>query len=200
MGVLKDTEDMMKTSKIIKNILGIVNLTGRSGLQKTIASVNFEENVAGIVLDVSPTKIPADGISISSVIIKIKDNNENFITSPDGWIVEMSTTLGTLTNPVNIAPGMLSGIAILTSGNKTGTATITATMGTFRSEKKVVFEELPERYCMHCGDPMKRDMKSCPNCKKTPPSNAEIKECYSCNSIIPASAGFCDRCGAKQPV
>jgi len=53
---------------------------------------------------------------------------------------------------------------------------------------------------MHCGDPLKRGMETCPNCKKTPPPNNEIKECNSCQTVIPAGASFCDRCGAKQPV
>ena|SRR3990172_10368262 len=175
-------------------------IKGRSGIQKAQVKVNFVGNVEELVLEISPTKIPADGISISSVVIKVKDRKGNFIKSLDEWIVEMSTTLGTITNPVNIPPGTFSGIAILTSGKETGIATVRATLGTLQNEKDVVIEELPERYCMNCGDPLKRDMNTCPNCKKTPVSCNEIKECNSCTSIIPAKAMFCDRCGAKQPV
>ncbi|MDO8724769.1 MAG: invasin domain 3-containing protein [Candidatus Methanoperedens sp.] len=182
------------------NICGLVSLKGRSGIQKAHARVNFIGNVEELVLEISPTKIPADGISISSVVIKVKDRKGNFITSQDEWIVEMSTTLGTITNPVKISPGTFSGIAILTSGKETGIATVRATLGTLHSEKDVVIEELPERYCMNCGDPLKRDLNTCPNCKKTQISDNEIKECNSCTSIIPANAMFCDRCGAKQPV
>ncbi len=182
------------------NICGFVSLNGKSGIQKAQARVNFVSNVTELVLEISPSKIPADGISISSVVIKVKDNRGNFITSLDEWIVEMSTTLGTITNPVMIPPGSISGIAILTSGKETGIATVGAMLGTIHSEKDVVIEELAERYCMNCGDPLKRDMNTCPNCKKSPLSGNEIKECNSCASIIPAKAMFCDRCGAKQPV
>ncbi|GFO98080.1 hypothetical protein ig2599ANME_2296 [groundwater metagenome] len=52
--------------------------------------------MAGLVLEVSPTTIPADGISISSVVIKVKDDKGNFITFLGEWAVEMTTTLGTL--------------------------------------------------------------------------------------------------------
>lgn len=182
------------------NICGAVLLTGRSGIQKAQARVNFVSSVGELVLEISPAKIPADGISISSVVIKVKDNSGNFITSLDEWVVEMSTTLGTITNPVTIHPGTFSGIAILTSGKETGIATIRASLGTIHSEKNVQIEELAQRYCMNCGDPLKRDLNTCPNCKKNPPSGNEIKECNSCASIIPSIAMFCDRCGAKQPV
>ena len=182
------------------NTCGFVSLNGRSGIQNAHARINFVNNVAGLVLEISPAKIPADGISISSVVIKVKDHKGNFITSVDEWIVNMSTTLGTITNPVMISPGTISGIAILTSGKETGIATVRATLGTIHSEKNVVIEDLVERYCMNCGDPLKRDMRTCPNCRKIPPSSNEIKECNSCASIIPAIATFCDRCGARQPV
>ncbi len=182
------------------NICGLVSLKGRSGIQKAQVRVIFVGNVEELVLEISPANIPADGISISSVVIKVKDRRGNFITSLDEWIVEMSTTFGTITNPVMIPPGTFSGIAIFTSGKETGIATVRATLGTIHSEKNVVIEELAERYCMNCGDPLNRDMNICPNCKKPPPSGNEIKECNSCNSIIPAIAMFCDRCGARQPV
>ena len=182
------------------NICGLVSLKGRSGIQKAKAKVNFVGNIEELVLEISPVKIPADGISISSLVVKVKDRKGNFITSLDEWVIEMSTTLGTITNPVNIPPGTFSGIALLTSGKETGIATVRATLGTIHNERNVVIEELPERYCMNCGDPLKRNMDTCPNCKKPPVSCNEIKECNSCASIIPAKAMFCDRCGAKQPV
>ncbi len=193
----KDCAEAILTSS---NICGLVYITARSGFQKARATVNFAGNLAGIVMEVSPAKIPADGISISSVIIKIIDDKGNFITSLDEWTVEMTATLGTITTPVIIPAGTISGIAILTSSKTIGTATVTATMGKLHREKKVVFEELPDRYCMHCGDPLKSEMKICPGCKKTSPPDNELKECNSCGGMIPASALFCDKCGAKQPV
>ncbi len=198
--VIPEGKDSAETILTSSHICGLVYITARSGFQKARTTVNFAGNIAGIVMEVSPAKIPADGISISSVVIKITDDKGNFITSLDEWGVEMTTTLGTITTPVKIPPGTLSGIGILTSCKTIGTATVTAAMGKLHSEKKVVFEELPDRYCMHCGDALKRDMKICPGCKKTPPPDNEIKECNSCSGIIPASALFCDKCGAKQPV
>jgi hypothetical protein len=181
-------------------VCGIVTLTAQSGIQKAIAKVNFAGNMGELVLEVSPTNIPADGTSISSVIIKVKDDKGNFITSLGEWTFEMTTTLGTISTPVIMPPGTLSGIAILTSEKKTGTATVKATMGGLHSEKKVIFEVLPERFCMNCGEPLKRELNTCPNCKKTAPANTEIKDCNSCQTVIPATASYCDRCGAKQPV
>ncbi len=182
------------------HVCGLVTLTARSGIQKAIAKVNFSGNMAELVLEVSPKMIPADGLSISSVVIKVKDDKGNFITSLGEWVVEMTTTLGTVSSPVIIPPGILSGIAILTSEKKAGTATVNATMGALHCEKKVVFEVLPERFCMNCGDPLSREIETCPNCKKTAPQDTEIKECNSCQTVIPSKASFCDRCGAKQPV
>lgn len=198
--VVQKGKDSIEAALPSSHVCGIVKLTAQSGIQKSSAEVNFAGNMGEMVLEVSPTKIPADGISISSVVIKVKDDKGNFITSLGEWVVEMSTTLGTISSPVVIPPGTLSGIAILTSEKKTGTATVKATMGGLHAEKKVIFEELPERYCMHCGDPLKRGMEICTNCKKSPPQSNEIKECNSCQTVIPATASFCDRCGAKQPV
>ncbi|MBU4075783.1 MAG: PKD domain-containing protein [Euryarchaeota archaeon] len=193
----KESVEAILTSS---HVCGLVNVNARSGFHKATTKVNFAGHVAGIVLEVAPVKIPADGLSISSAVVKVMDDKGNFITSLDDWVIELTTSLGTVASPVKITPGTLSGIAILTSCKRTGTATVTATMGKFRCEKKVEFEELAERYCMHCGDPLKREINTCPNCKKTPPPNTEIKECNSCQTVIPALASFCDRCGAKQPV
>ncbi len=198
--VVQKGKDSIEAAMPSSHVCGIVTLTAQSSIQKSSAKVNFAGNMGEMVLEVSPTKIPADGISISSVIIKVKDDKGNFITSLGEWVVEMTTTLGTISSPVVIPPGTLSGIAILTSEKKTGTATVKATMGSLHSEKQVIFEVLPDRFCMHCGDPLKRGMEICPNCKKSSPPNNEIKECNSCQTVIPASASFCDRCGAKQPV
>ncbi len=198
--VVPKGKESIETFLPSSNVCGIVTLTAHSGIQKATAKVNFAGNMGEMVLEVSPTKIPADGISISSVIIKVKNDKGNFITSLGEWTIEMTTTLGTISSPVIMPPGTLSGIAILTSEKKTGTATIKATMGALHCEKKVVFEELPERFCMHCGEPLKREIETCPNCKKNAPANTEIKECNSCQTVIPAPASFCDRCGAKQPV
>lgn len=193
----KESVEAILTSS---HVCGLVNIKAKSGFHKATTTVNFAGHVAGIVLEVAPVRIPADGISISSAVVKVMDDKGNIITSLDEWVIEMTTSLGTVTSPVKIPPGTLSGIAILTSCKRTGTATVTATMGKFRSEKKVILEELAERYCMHCGDPMNREINTCPTCKKSPPPNTEIKECNSCQTVIPASASFCDRCGAKQPV
>lgn len=193
----KESVEAILTSS---HVCGLVNVKAKSGFHKATTTVNFAGHVAGIVLEVAPVRIPADGISISSAVVKIMDEKGNIITSLDDWVIEMTTSLGTVSSPVKITPGTLSGIAILTSCKRTGTATVTATMGKFHSEKKVILEELAERYCMHCGDPMNREINTCPTCKKPPPPDTEIKECNSCQTVIPATASFCDRCGAKQPV
>ncbi|HLB72089.1 MAG: hypothetical protein OIN88_13035 [Candidatus Methanoperedens sp.] len=39
----------------------------------------------------------------------------------------------------------------------------------------------------------------CPICDKTPPSGIDTLECRNCNTVIPSTAKFCDKCGAAQP-
>ena len=86
------------------------------------------------------------------------------------------------------------------TGQVSGTAIITASIGPLKGEGKIVFAELPKKYCMHCGPPMAIQPKSCPVCGNVPPSGVDTRQCSTCNAVLPLTAKFCDKCGAKQPM
>lgn len=179
---------------------GTVIVTAKSGWQKTRAEVNFECNETGLELMISPAKIAADGKSIGTVSIRIKDDKGNYVTPLNERMVDVTTTLGTITNPVKISSKSVTGIGFITSGLTSGTATVKASLGSLREEKTIVFEALAERYCMECGNPMKKEAQTCPYCGKVPPTGGETKQCSNCEIVLPGPANFCYKCGAKQPV
>jgi len=178
---------------------GPVTVTGKAGNKVATADVNFVSENVGIEIDVSPASIPADGTSTSTATIKVKDEKGSYVSFSEERTVELTTTLGTITSPVTITPKSLAATAIITSGQVSGTAVITATSDQFKGEGKIEFAELQKRYCMHCGSPMAMEASSCPKCGMGPPSGVDTKPCASCNAVLPQIAKFCDKCGAKQP-
>ncbi len=178
---------------------GPVTVTGKAGNQVATVDVDFVSENVGIEIDVTPASIPADGTSTSTATIKVKDEKGSYVSFSEERNVELTTTLGTITSPVTIPPKSLAATAIITSGQVSGTAVITASSDQFKGEGKIEFAELQKRYCMHCGSPMALEAASCPKCEKTPPSGVDTKLCASCNAVLPQTAKFCDKCGAKQP-
>ena len=178
---------------------GPVTVTGKAGNQVATVDVDFVSENVGIEIDISPASIPADGTSTSTATIKVKDEKGSYVSFSEERNVELTTTLGTITSPVTIPPKSLAATAIITSGQVSGTAVITASSDQFKGEGKIEFAELQKRYCMHCGSPMALEAASCPKCEKTPPSGVDTKLCASCNAVLPQTAKFCDKCGAKQP-
>lgn len=177
---------------------GPVVITAKSGNNKAQATVNFTCVEAGLEVEISPARIPADGKSTATVSVKIKDESGKFITSLTERTVELGTTLGSVTSPVKIHPKSLAGTATFTSGQISGTAVVNAKMGALKGEGKVTLEELPKRFCMHCGSPMGMEAHACPKCGKTPPSDVDTKQCGTCGVVLPKIAKFCDKCGARQ--
>lgn len=180
------------------NDCGPVMLTATSGKQKATTQVNFVSIETGLGVEISPAEIPADNKSTATVTIRVKDDAGNDITSKGERTVELTTTLGTITSPVNIPPETLAGTATITSGQTSGTALVTASIGSLIGEGNVIFEEL-RRYCMYCGTPMSMEAPKCPKCGKIPPSGVDTKECSTCGAVVPQSVKFCDKCGARQP-
>ena len=178
---------------------GPVTVTGKAGNKVATVDVNFVSENVGIEIDVSPASIPADGTSTSTATIKVKDEKGSYVSFSEERTVELTTTMGTITSPVTIPPKSLAATAIITSGQVSGTAVITASSDQFKGEGKIEFAELQKRYCMHCGSPMAMEAASCPKCGMTPPSGVDTKPCASCNAVLPQTAKFCDKCGAKQP-
>ena len=191
----KDSTEATLTSS---NECGLVTITAKSGRQKATARVNFVCKETCFDVEVSPEEIPADGKSTATVTIKMKDETGACIAYLDERTVDMTTTLGAITTPVKMPPRSLSGTAVLTSGQISGTAIVTASTGTVRGEGKAVFTELPKRYCNHCGTSMAMEAPSCPKCGKIPPSDVDTKDCRTCKAVIPLTAKYCDSCGAMQ--
>lgn len=79
-----------------------------------------------LYVKIEPESIPADGKSTAKVIIKIKDDKGNFVSSINEKTVELSITLGTITSQVKIPSGAREGSAVVTSGEIAGTATVIA--------------------------------------------------------------------------
>ncbi|MCH8992648.1 MAG: S-layer protein, partial [Acidobacteria bacterium] len=73
----------------------------------------------------SPTSITADGSSISTITVQLKDKNGANLTS-GGDAVTLSATAGSLGSVTDNSDGTYT--ATLTSGTTTGTATITGTV------------------------------------------------------------------------
>jgi len=192
----KESAEAILTSS---NECGPVTVTGKAGNQVATVDVDFVSENVGIEIDISPASIPADGTSTSTATIKVKDEKGSYVSFSEERNVELTTTLGTITSPVTIPPKSLAATAIITSGQVSGTAVITASSDQFKGEGKIEFAELQKRYCMHCGSPMALEAASCPKCEKTPPSGVDTKLCASCNAVLPQTAKFCDKCGAKQP-
>ncbi len=192
----KESAEAILTSS---NECGPVTVTGKAGNQVATVDVDFVSENVGIEIDISPASIPADGTSTSTATIKVKDEKGSYVSFSEERTVELTTTLGTITSPVTIPPKSLAATAIITSGQVSGTAVITASSDQFKGEGKIEFAELQKRYCMHCGSPMAMEAASCPKCEKTPPSGVDTKLCASCNAVLPQTAKFCDKCGAKQP-
>jgi len=180
------------------NECGPVTVTARSGKQKAQVQVSFMSKEAGIEVSITPPQIPADGKSTAAVTFKIKDEKGNYIKYLTEKSVNLTTSLGAVTSPVKIPPKSPGGITILTSGQISGTSIVTASMDSVKGEGKIVFIEPTKRFCMHCSTPISMDAQSCPACAKMPPSGVDTRQCSSCNSVLPQSAKYCDKCGAKQ--
>ncbi|MBT8127245.1 MAG: OmpA family protein, partial [Gammaproteobacteria bacterium] len=88
------------------------------------ASVDFTSGVASTAtttLTASPNSITADGVSISTITVQLKDADGNNLTS-DGGTVSLSTSLGSVSAVNGNGDGTYT--AVLTSATTTGTATI----------------------------------------------------------------------------
>lgn len=192
----KASTDVMFTSS---NQCGLVTITARCGGQEAKTQVELTTEEAGLDLVVDKPEILADGKSQAEVTITVRSREGIHTISQMERSIDLETSHGTITSPVKIPPGILSGTAILTAGDRSGTATITATSGSLKGETILKLASLPKKYCMWCGQEMLMEEKSCPKCGNMPPSHTDTKVCPSCDAILPNNAKHCMKCGAKQP-
>ncbi|MDE6567212.1 MAG: zinc-ribbon domain-containing protein, partial [Lachnospiraceae bacterium] len=54
-----------------------------------------------------------------------------------------------------------------------------------------------KRFCKHCGNEFKEDMKFCQNCGKPCESEEVIRYCQGCGAVIEKDVKFCPKCGTK---
>jgi ribosomal protein L40E len=178
---------------------GPVVITANYGNKTARAGVDFKYDSASLDVSAAPPEIMADGKSTSTVTIRIKDGSGEYIAPLKEQVVELHATLGRIQSPVKIAPKVQSAAAILTAGETSGEAVITALMGSVKGETKVTLKGAARRFCMHCGSSMTMDASKCPRCGLTPPSGVDVKHCTTCKAVIPEAAKYCDKCGAQQP-
>ncbi len=177
---------------------GKVIVTARYEKQRVEERVEFTCEGGSLEITPTPAEIPADGQSAATLVIRAKDTAGNYLSFLDEKTVHLTTTLGSIAGTVTLHPRSPDAKATLTSGKASGTAVVAATLDALKGEGKVRFGTLEKRFCMHCGTPMALDAPKCPACGKTPPSGIDTKACPACGAVLPVSALYCDKCGAKQ--
>ncbi|HEY3274852.1 MAG TPA: zinc ribbon domain-containing protein, partial [Methanocella sp.] len=136
----------------------------------------------------------------ATVLIKVKNGKGAYVTPLEDMVIEFKSTLGDIIGTVQMASGAQSASTTIISGEMTGTAVVTASLGGLQGEGRIEFKGLPKRFCMHCGAAMTMEASSCPSCGLTPPSGVDTKQCPTCGTVIPEQAQFCNKCGAMQSV
>ena len=197
--VIPAGKDYAETVLTSSNECGDVTINAKSGGKTGSAKVVFTGNDAGLDVSINPGEIQADGKSMATVTIKVRDAGGYHTASLKERAVELKTSLGNIDSVVKIPPKAMEGKATLVSSPVDGVAVVTATMGSVRGEGRLVFKGMPKRYCMHCGSPMELQAAVCSACQREPPSDIDTKLCPNCATVLPMSAKFCNHCGAKQP-
>jgi len=146
-----------------------------------------------------PETIFADGRSTSHLTIELLDKDGNPIATEKDREVALYATDGTIAKQVTIPKGKTSVATTLTSSAKIGTVGITADSGGVGGGRTEVTFKEKKRYCMHCGERMPIEARSCPRCGNAPPSGVDTKVCSNCGEVIPIVAKYCSECGASQP-
>lgn len=179
--------------------VGPVTLTARSVAKEVQGRVDFVFVPGRLEVTSNPFEILADGRSRATVTVRIQDASGNGVIFLEDKLVQLTTNLGTIVSPVNIPARSPEGSTIITAGETSGTATISAYLDQINGAGTIRFIPPGKRYCMHCGTIKRIDAQYCPECGKLPPSDVDTKTCAGCVAVIPQVARYCDKCGAKQP-
>lgn len=118
--------------KAISSLKGEIKALHGNG---KITFTKVEPDKTGFDIQIKPESIPADEKSTATVIIRIKDEKGNFVQPPNEIVVELSTTLGTITSPIKILPYEQEGTATITSG-PVGVAKVVASSGPLKEGGK----------------------------------------------------------------
>lgn len=146
-----------------------------------------------------PETIFADGKSTSSLTVELLDKDGNPIATEEDREVSLYATEGNIAEQVIMPKGKDSVSTTLTSSTKIGIIVISADSGGLSGDRTEVTFKEKKRYCMHCGERMPMEARSCPRCGNAPPSGVDTKVCSNCGEVIPIVAKYCGECGASQP-
>ena len=197
--VVPEGKAYAETSLRASREVGPVTVTARSVAKEVQGRVDFLFVPGKLEMIPNPSEIPADGRSKATVTVRIQDASGNGVTFLEDKLVQLTTNLGTIISPGNIPARSQEGTTTITAGETSGTATINAFLDQIGGVGTVRFIPTGKRYCMHCGTSMRIDTAYCPECGKIPPSGVDTKFCAGCAGVIPQSARYCDKCGARQP-
>ncbi len=154
---------------------------------------------AALRIVAEPETIFADGKSTSNLSIELLDQDGNPLVTEEDREVSLYATEGHIVKQVTIPKGKTSVGTTLTSSASIGTVVITADSGRLAGGRTEVTFKEKKRYCMHCGERMPIEARSCPRCGNAPPSGVDTKVCSNCGEVIPIVAKYCGECGASQP-
>ena len=117
---------------------GTATVKATSGSATNSVSVEFiPGDPSSIILYASPSTIPADGISTSTIIAIVKDVNGNKVA--DGTIVTFNSSGGTI-SPTSTTTTNGIATTTLTSSTTAGSVTVNATSGTITKSTTVTFK------------------------------------------------------------
>jgi PKD repeat protein/RNA polymerase subunit RPABC4/transcription elongation factor Spt4 len=197
--VVPEGKAYAETSLRASREVGPVTVTARFVAKEVKGRVDFLFMPGKLEVTPNPPEIPADGRSRATVTVRIQDASGNGVTFLEDKKVQLTTNLGTIISPVQIPARSQEGTTMITAGETSGTATINAFLDQIGGVGTIRFIPTGKRYCMHCGTAMRIDTTYCPECGKIPPSGVDTKSCAGCAAVIPQSARFCGKCGARQP-
>ncbi len=155
---------------------------------------------AKVEIKAEPKELVADGQSKSFITIQLLDKKGKPIAAPKDTEVKLATTGGKLESAVvKIPKGKEKAETVLISSTRSGKIDLAADASGLESiDIKLNFMEKP-RFCMGCGNRLAAKGVACKKCGASAADfgGPETRTCH-CGAVIPATAGFCSECGAKQ--
>ena len=119
----------LTTHTVAGTVATVTATTASSSYTGTTANITTVVGAASLTqstISASPSSITANGTSISTITVQLKDPNGNNLTA-SGGVVVLSPTLGTLGSVSDNSNGTYT--ATLTSATTAGTSTVSGTLG-----------------------------------------------------------------------
>jgi hypothetical protein len=196
--VLPISRDYVEAMLVPSKEFGPVTITAKAGKKKAKASVSFVCEGAALDVKVSPETMRAGDDTSASVSVRVRDKNGNYAAPMQDMAIGLTSTLGKIASGIVLTARSSEAVTMMTPGDKSGTAVITAVSGPMRGEGRLNVQGIARRFCMHCGTAMTMEASRCPKCGLTPPSGVDVKQCPTCGTVIPSTAKYCHSCGVAQ--